>query len=130
MAKITVAGQAVVIASTLKLEDIKLLEKYRPEALVLTDEEKEPVFKIGTTYGVGTIGTYGASFSDESNDDQKLATITLLYEGETDNLKESIVDSIGGALLKLNKLERMLPAVLEEISAEKAEIFEHIQIIQ
>ena len=50
MAKIMVAGDAVVVTSDMKLEDIKLVKKYRPEALTLFEgegEEKEPVFKIG-----------------------------------------------------------------------------------
>lgn len=130
MAKITVAGQAVVVTSSLKYDDIKLIAKYRPDALTLysEDEEKEPVFKIGLTDGVGTIGTYGAEFSQPAADGS--ASLTLIYEGETDDLKESIVDSIGGALLKLNKLERKLPAVVAEIASEKAEILSNISVVQ
>lgn len=35
MAKITIAGDAVVITSSLKLDDIKTIAKYRPKALTL-----------------------------------------------------------------------------------------------
>ena len=44
MAKIVIAGDAVVVTSAMKLEDIKTIEKYRPKELVLKGGEdgKEP----------------------------------------------------------------------------------------
>ena len=46
MAKITIAGDAAVVTSAMKLEDIKTIEKYRPKELVLKGGEdgKEPIF--------------------------------------------------------------------------------------
>ena len=133
MAKITVAGQAVVVTSGTKLDDLKLVKKYRPDALTLYSEgeEKEPVFKIGfCADGSGSIGTYGIEFPETSYNDEGLAQVTLLYEGETEDLKESIVDSIGGAILKLNKLEKKLPDVVAEIAAERAAVLAQIRIAQ
>lgn len=53
MAKIVIAGDAVVVTSAMKLEDIKTIEKYRPKELVLKGGEdgKEPIFGVGTTHG-------------------------------------------------------------------------------
>ena len=39
MAKIVIAGDAVVITSALKLEDIKTIAKYNPKALTLMGGE-------------------------------------------------------------------------------------------
>ena len=52
MAKIVIAGDAVVVTSAMKLEDIKTIEKYRPKELVLKGGEdgKEPIFGVGTTH--------------------------------------------------------------------------------
>ena len=57
MAKIVIAGDAIVVTSAMKLEDIKTIEKYRPNALTLMGSEdgKEPIFAIGTTEGCGNI---------------------------------------------------------------------------
>ena len=65
MAKITIAGDAVVITSAMKLEDIKTIEKYRAKALQLMGGEnnKEVIFAMGTTRGTGSISKYGASLS-------------------------------------------------------------------
>lgn len=134
MAKITIVGEAVVITSALKLEDIKTLSKYRPQALVLKGGEdgKEPIFRIAATdKSKGSINKYGAEFGGETHDDKKLATITLVC-GNTDggDIREKVAEDIGTAILDLNKLEAALPAVLEEIKAEKTAVLENITIAQ
>ena len=85
MAKIVIAGDAVVVTSAMKLEDIKTIEKYRPKELVLKGGEdgKEPIFGVGTTHGAGNINAVGASFGSETRDDDKLACITLFLDGVT-----------------------------------------------
>ena len=131
MANITIAGDAVVVTSSLSLENLKLIEKYRPDALVLKGGEdgKEPVFLIGTTCGKGSINKNGAEFSGESHDDAKLATITMTGVVKGEDVKESVADALGQALIKLNKLEETLPTVLDEIAAEKAAVMENITLI-
>jgi len=133
MAKIVIAGDAVVVTSALKLEDIRTIEKYRPKALTLMggDDGKEPVFAIGTTDGCGNINQVGASFGRESHDGEKLATITMCTgTAGTGDIKEWVADRIGTAIISLNKLEERLPAVLEEIEAEKAEVLSNITVAQ
>ena len=46
MTKITIHGDALVLTSGLKLETLRKTKKYRPDALVLRDKEKNPVFSI------------------------------------------------------------------------------------
>lgn len=132
MAKITIAGDAIVITSSLKLEDIKTVQKYRPEALLLHDEDNEPVFCVGITDGAGNITKYGAEFGRETRDDEKKATMTLIYTSDDEgiDIKEAVVDNIGAAILSLNKIEETVPAVLGEIKAEKERIMENITIAQ
>ena len=131
MAKVIIAGDAVVITSDVKLEDIKLVKKYRPEALTLFEgegKEKEAVFRIGI--GCGGIGKYGAEFDAETRDDEKLATLTTLIPAGTADAKAYVSDTFGRAILKLNKLEATLPGVIEEIAAEKAAIEANITVAQ
>ena len=132
MSKTVIAGDDVVITSALKLEDIKTIEKYRPKALVLMGGEdgKEPVFAIGTTPGAGNINAVGASFGAETHDDSKLACITLFLTGVTGDVKDWVADRLGAAIINLNKLEEKLPAVLEEIAAEKATVMSNITVAQ
>lgn len=132
MAKIVVAGDAAVITSAMRLEDLRTIEKYRPKELVLKGGEdgKEPIFGIGTTQGVGNINAVGASFGAETRDDEKLAYITMIIDGVTGDVKDWIADRLGAAIINLNKLEAKLPAVLEEIAAEKSAVMGNITIAQ
>lgn len=130
MAKIKIAGDAVVVVSELKLEEIKKIEKYRPKALILKggDDGKEPIYKIGTTTGSGSITEFGAEFNSETHDDEKKATITMCCNCSKDDIKEYVADSIGASVMMLNKLEESLREVLTEIDTEKAQILENITI--
>lgn len=131
MAKVTIAGDAVVVTSVLKLEDLKTVAKYRPEQLTLYGGEdgKEPVFAIGITDGPGVINAYGASFGRESHDEAKLAQITLNVDGSVEDVKAYVADKFGGAIININKLEEKLPGVIDEINAEKSVVLDSIEIV-
>ena len=133
MAKIIVAGEAVVITSSMKLTDLETIKKYNPKALVLMGGEdgKEPVFCIGVNRGkTGSINRFSVDFGAETRDDKKLATMTLMTSGVTGDVKEFVADKYGAALMLLNKLEATLPAALEAIAADKNAILENITVSQ
>ena len=130
MAKIVIAGQAVVVTSDMALEDIKTIKKYRPNALILKGGEdgKEPIFALGI--GEGRISAVGASFCEATRDEAKKATLTVVTEYKGDDIEGFVSDSLGTAIVNLNKLEATLPAVLAEIEAEKANIRSNITVVQ
>ena len=132
MAKVTIAGDAVVVTSAIKLEDLRNIKKYRPAALILKGGEdgKEPIFAINVTNGNGDINQYGASFGAATRDDKKLATITLVAPGVEGDIKEFVADKLGSALINLNKLEETLPGVVQSIAAEKAQVMGAISVAQ
>jgi len=133
MAKVTIAGQAIVVTSAMKLEDIKTIKKFRPSALTLMGGEdgKEPIFALSAGgCGGGEINKYGASFTGETRDEAKCATLTMTVGYDGDDIKGFVADSIGGALTSLNKLEAALGSVLEEIATEKAVVMSNINIAQ
>lgn len=132
MAKITIAGDAVVVTSTMKLEDLKLIKKYRPKELFLKGGEdgKETIFGIAVVDGCGDIGPYGVSFGRESHDESKLATVTMCMKSGAGDIKEVVADEIGYAVMLLGKLEEKLPAVVEDIKAEKTAILNNITVAQ
>ena len=128
-AKVTIAGDAVVITSELTLEEIKTVEKYRPKALTLMGGEdgKEPIFVLGT--GCADINQYGASFASAARDGSGKATITVMMCGqEPEDIKAAVADKFGAALVNIGKLEQVLPAVIEEIKAEREAIMGTISV--
>ena len=130
MASIKIAGQAVVVTSSVRLEDIKTIKKYRPKALVLKggDDGKEPIFALGI--GEGKINGAGASFNQATRDDAKLATLTMTTDYDGEDVLGFVSDALDEALINLNKLEETLPAVLAEIEEEKARIAANITVVQ
>lgn len=126
MPRLTVAGNAIVITSTMKLSDLQMVKKYRPEALILKKDD-EPVFAISTEGNAG-INEFGATFKDESRDGEGFATITMELKYDGEDIKGYIADKIGGSLMNIGKLERTLPAVVEEITADKQAVIDQITI--
>lgn len=134
MAKITIAGNAVVVTSSIKLEDLKNIAKYRPRALSLRggDDGEELIYSIAVSRsGNGELNKNGAVFASATHDDQKLATITMYADGSGEyDIKEFVADKIGSAIINLTKLEETLPAVVAEITAEKNAVMESITVAQ
>ena len=129
MAKIVIAGDAVVVKSELKLEDIKTIAKYEPKALTLMGGEdgKEPIFAVGLTTDAGDININGASFGKADSDGK--ATITMVMQGvPTEKAKDWVADRLGSAIMHLNALEAKLPEVLSGISAKRAAVMEGIEV--
>ena len=128
MAKITVAGSAVVVTSSVKKEDWDKVNKYRPSATILTEgEEKTPVFavEVGES-GSGSINKYGIKFDSQTA--EGYACLTLVTTVTADKVKEHVADTIGGAFNNLEKLEATIPAVIEEINAERATLLGKITV--
>lgn len=133
MAKITIAGDSIVITSGATLDAIKALEKYAPKALSLFDVDedgkKEEVFRVASTKSAGSINRYGASFGSTTHDAEKLATITLtMPQGVTDAV-EYAYENYGRAVMFLNKVEAQFAEAFAEVAAEKAAIMENIAVV-
>lgn len=134
MAKLSILGNAVVITSAIKFEDIQTIEKYNKNALTIFEEsdgEKTPVFSICTGSN-GEINQFGATFADQTRDDDKFAQITLCTcaTGITGDVKEWAADKFGKAIVRLNQLEQTIPAILEQIAEDKAAVMANITVVQ
>ena len=132
MAKIVLAGDAVIVTSAVKLEDYKKVKKYRPKALVLMggEENKEQVFRVGVSSGNGSISPYGVEFAKETRDENKFACLTTVLDGVDGDVKKYVADTYGPSVLLLNKIESKIPEVLAEIETEEAEILNSISELQ
>lgn len=132
MAKIIIAGGAMVVTSSAKLEDIKTLEKYAPKALSLfekdEDGKKEETFRVTVGTGKGSIGSFGATFDGATYDKDGKATITMDIPAGTKDAKEYAAETVGKAVMQLNKVEAQFAAALEGVEAEKKAVRENITI--
>lgn len=127
MATIKVIGNAVVIESAIKFADIEQVKKYRPDALTLTDEEKNPLFRID----VGSkpqANEFGIVFDGKTHDENGYATYTQLIPATGGNVKDAIADIYGKTVLLLTKYEEAFPAVLADIKAEREAVLDSIKL--
>ena len=131
MAKITIAGDSIVITSTKTLEAIKELEKYRPKALRLyeTDEDgnKTEVFRVASG-STGVINNNGAVFASVTRDEQKLASLTITIPAGVTNAVDYAAEKVGKAIMMLNKVEAQFDAAIEAVTADKAAVLECITV--
>ena len=120
-ANATVIGNALVVTSALKREDLETVAKYRPEAMTAYEGEgdaKTPVFKVSLTdRDAGSIGKYGITFGPTTDADGKARMTIVIADFE----KQELIDEIGPAILKLNTLETALEDQLVAIEKDKAD---------
>ena len=128
MAKITIAGDSAVVTSSLKLEEIKAIQKHRPKALCEYDEIGEATFSICATSGAGSVNSFSMSFSGETHDENKFATITIPIPQVAD-AKAWVAEKVGRAIIALENMEIGLALVLDEIIDEKAMIRSKITVV-
>lgn len=131
--KIIIAGDSLVITSTMKLDDIKLLEKFAPKALCVyeadEDGKKQEVFRVATTSGKGSINKYGASFASCTRDEDKLATITMAIPAGVADVKEYAEDMIGAAVAHLATVEAQAKDAIETVNAQRKALRDSIEVI-
>lgn len=113
MSQIAIAGNQVVITSSVTLENLRLAEKLRPDALVLKDEDGNETFRVSV--GSNSIGPKGISYSSTTRDERGLATVSAVIPEDVENAKDYIVDTYGLAIERLGKVEAALPDVINEI---------------
>lgn len=120
-AKIHILGAAGVLVSAVKLEDWKRVEKYAPEVLTVTNEEGEPVFRVMTATGTGSMNHYGITWGVYTSE-EGYATVTVIFDDEIENKKEAITDILGSGFRELVRMEQKIPELLEEIRQKEQEI--------
>ena len=102
MAKVTIAGNAVVITSSMKLADLATIKKYRPKALRLMGGEnnKEELFVVDVgNGGNGGLNGVGACFCSATHDEAKKACITIELknvQGDVNSYQSQVSDIING----------------------------------
>ena len=120
-AHVDISGASAVLVSDVTLDDWKRVEKYSPEMLKIVDEEGDPLFKIKTSDGGGSINEYGVCFGSYTNEGE-LATVTVLLDDDIEDKLAAVKEIMGSALLDLNEIEKEIPNVLKDIADKEAEI--------
>jgi len=128
MANITIAGSCFVITSKVPMADLELVKRHRPKALKIVDEEtKETLFAIGT--GSNSVTEYGINFGGVSNDEEKLATVTMPIPADAEDATEYVTEKAGAAVINLNRIEAVIDEALEDIKVERKKVTDNITVV-
>jgi len=121
-AQAIVVGSSCVVKSTLTPAEIKRIKKFHPEALVMENEDGDPVFAIDIDETTpGSINGNGACFGNATSTDGK-ATITVVIDPAAENTIELVYERLGRALMYLKEMEEQLAEVLPDLDSEEREI--------
>lgn len=121
-AQAIVVGSSCVVKSTLTPAEIKRIKKFHPEALVMDDENGEPVFAIDINEATpGSINENGACFGNATSTDGK-ATITVVLDPAAENTIDLVYERLGRALMYLKEMENHLAEVLPDLDTKEREI--------
>lgn len=117
-ATIRIVGNALVLTSKLKLNEIKTIEKYIPKALTIKEysgDEEIEIFKLATGK-VADISNYGIVFNSANKDG--FAQITTLIPTEVENKLEYAKDKLFPIIHKLRFVETNVEEILKELNKE------------
>ena len=135
MANVKIIGDAVILTSTMKLEDLELIQKTKPKALYLYEEDENgksvPCFRIAVGEGEvrpSDVNENGITFRKASRDGG-FAQITCKAPAGEGDVKDVVAEVFGGPLMSLKKLELALPDVIEEITRLKQAVLANIEVL-
>lgn len=90
-------GKALVITSSIKMEELKLLKKADPNALTRTDKDGNELYKIAI--GPASFSKYGISFDSTDKDGNAEATIIIPENVPSNKRAEWIKDNYSAAII-------------------------------
>lgn len=127
MANIKVIGDAMVVTSAIKMEDIKLLQRLDADSLVARDKNDEPVYAVFTGDS-GFMGGTGIRFTGADNNG--FATVTILLPPATQAQREEFIkENYAMAITALQTMEELLAEYLVDFKAKYNEAMQAVKFI-
>lgn len=128
MATVVVAGNALVIKSGLLFEEIERVEKYRPRALIVFEDDAE-VFKLKTGASQ-SVSKFGICFASKDDSGFAQATVVIPEDITGNEAKERyVLDTYGKVINSLSILEETVKTDIEEIKAFEQAVKSTITIV-
>lgn len=128
---VKIFGTACVITSSLKIDQLKFVQKYNKDAMTLwKDAEKtDPVFSVAVREGAeGSISEAGAVFGKAN--EAGFAQISMVVRPvDGTDLKEFVADEIGKGIAGLKQFEAAFPAAYEALKAERDGVLSAIEVL-
>ena len=120
--KINIVTNQAVFSSGVKVEDLKEVQRFKPEALQIVDKETKNVeFKYGFAKGsTPFVGLFGINFNEVSDNGYAVAKVSI--PADVEDKKVFVTETYGAAISKANQIEGGLDEVVTAIEDELEEI--------
>lgn len=130
MSKAKIVGNAVVITSDLKVEDIIKVDKFTKAGLKLRDEKGNEIFAISyNPNSDGSISEHGIVYSETNAEGYAQLSLLLAADVKPEDRTEVILDNYAIALGNLNTLENYIREAATEIDSTVENIKSAIEVI-
>lgn len=127
--KVRIIGTNAQIKSDIKVEEIKLLKKYCPEALTLKDENGNAVFKVDYCKVSGSFGQYGICFNEKTKKGYAAISLNTPCDGPSDVKKTEMVTVLAPIAPQLEAITEQIANVVKDVEKINAELKECIEVI-
>lgn len=128
--KIKNAGSMINVTLDMSFDDAVKVQKYAPEAMILTDEDKNQLFRacVRTCCGNtgGQVNNCSAEFIKER---EKPAIWFNIGDIPKEEVEAYILEHFGMPLAKVKKVEKQMLEALEKVDAEVGSIKDAIGIL-
>ena len=125
--KIKISGDAFVLTSTIKEEEMALLKKNKPDALKIKDEDGNDVFCVGYNTGRPSISAFGITFGGTTRDENKNLTLTCPIPAGTVSAKEYVADIVNGVKANVEKIEKKVATDYTKVSEARKKLLDEIE---
>ena len=118
-----------VLTSTLTVDTIELVKKYRPDALKIKDTDGNDVFAVSYCKDRPNISALGVTFGSKSAEGGFAQIAGDLPEKLNAGMTygDFVADKVGAALEHINALEASIPAVAAEITTARETLIGSIE---
>ena len=118
--KIEAKGHSLIITTDLTVDQLAIVNRIKPEALKVTDENGDVVFSLGLTSSSGTVCKGGVRFSDTTFNTDGKATITAeIRATSADEVRDFVAHEYAGAIRYIKEFETSIPALAAQLKAEE-----------
>lgn len=127
MANIKVIGDAMIVTSAIKMEDIKLLQRLDADGLIARDKDDEPVYAVFTG-DLGFMEDTGIRFTGA--DSNGFATVTILLPPASQTEREEFIkEKYAMAITALQTMEELLAEYLIDFKTKYNEAMQAVEFI-
>ena len=129
MANVKIIGNAMVLTSDLKVEELNTVKKYTKDGLKLKDEKGNEIFSIACTPGHSSISSYGVSYGEENAEGYAQASLVLDESIKAEERMATVLDNYAIAIGNLKTLETYIREAYTGINKTVEEIKDSIEVL-